>query len=249
MWIIPAIDILHGQCVRLRQGDYAATTTYHADPLAVAEDFFARGVRRLHVVDLDAAKSGAPVNSEVITRILSAAKSAGAAVQVGGGLRTPAAVEAVFAAGASFAILGTAAVKNPSFRQAMLRQYPDRMIIGMDCRDNRIAVSGWTQEDSLPVGEFISDLNAQPPAAVVFTDITRDGMLAGVNAPATAAVGAQLSCPVIASGGVHTVADIAALQTAGHVAGVIIGQAIYQKTIDLEAALAMSADANTGAAA
>ena len=239
MWIIPAIDILGGKCVRLRGGDYNAVSVYEDEPAAAAERFLRGGARRLHVVDLDAAKVGAPVNTAAVAAVLAVAAANGAEVEVGGGLRDRAAVAAVLEAGASYAILGTAAVRAVALRDSLIADYPGRIIVGADARDNTLAVNGWLEDSRERMDDFLAGLRQQPPAALIHTDICRDGMLVGVNVAAVSAIADAAPCPVIASGGVGGMADLHALAAAGNVAGVIIGQALYTGAIQLEEALAL----------
>lgn len=241
MHIIPAIDLLGGRCVRLRQGDYNAVSVYDDNPAAVARRFFDAGARRLHVVDLDAAKAGQPVNSAAIQSILAIARDYQAEVEVGGGLRTMAAVEAILAAGAAYAIIGTAAVKDPDFRDAAIKAYPQQIIIGVDVKDGMVAVSGWREDSAIKEADFLAALHDRPPAAIIYTDIRRDGMLNGSNVAATTAAAAAAPCPLIASGGIGTLADVQALRQCGNIAGVIVGQALYTGGVDLGDALALCA--------
>lgn len=239
MDIIPAIDILDGGCVRLRQGDYNAVSRYDSDPVLVAQRFLDAGAQRLHVVDLDAAKAGQRVNSDAIAAILQLAAGYGAAVEVGGGLRSREAVEEVLAAGAAYAVLGTAAVKDPDLRGALIADHPGQIIVGLDVRGGNVAVAGWHEDSRLSEAAFLSELHGAPPAAIIYTDISRDGMLTGCNVAATAAAAAAAPCPLIASGGIGRLADIEALQEAGNIAGVVVGQALYTGSIALGEALAL----------
>lgn len=227
--------------MRLRQGDYAAVSRYDTDPAAVARRFFSAGARRLHVVDLDAAKAGHPVNTAAVTAILAVAREYEAAVQVGGGLRDHAALNTLLDAGASYAILGTAAVKNAAFRREAIAAHPQRIIIGVDAKDGKVAVSGWQEEGGVADTAFLAELHDAPPAAVIYTDIARDGMLNGNNTAATAAAAAAAPCPLIASGGIGGLAHVEALKAAGGIAGVVIGKALYTGDLALDDALKLCA--------
>lgn len=238
MQLIPAIDLLAGVCVRLTGGDYNAVQVYDKDPAAVARRFFTAGATRLHVVDLDAAKAGVPVNIVSIEKILSVAAECGGEVEIGGGLRTAAAVRDILAVGAHYAIVGTAAVHDAEFRCCISRAHPGQIIVAVDVRAGSVAVSGWCKDSGIREEAFIAGLRDTPPAALIYTDISRDGKLTGVNAAATAAVAAQAPCPVIASGGVRDLDDLRALATYPNISGVVIGRAIYNGTLSLSEALA-----------
>ncbi|MCH9758169.1 MAG: 1-(5-phosphoribosyl)-5-((5-phosphoribosylamino)methylideneamino)imidazole-4-carboxamide isomerase [Proteobacteria bacterium] len=237
MDIIPAIDLLNGCCVRLRQGDYNAVSSYDDDPAAVARRFFVAGTRRLHVVDLDAARSGQPVNHAAIREILAVADEYQATVEVGGGLRTAQAVADILAAGAAYAIIGTAAVKDAALRRTLIADYPGQIIVGVDVKAGYVAVAGWCEDGRIGEADFLAELHDTPPAAIIYTDISRDGMLTGNNVAATTAAAAAAPCPLIASGGIGKLDDVRALITAGNIAGVVIGQAIYTGNLDLSEAL------------
>lgn len=233
MQAIPAIDILNGSCVRLAAGEYDAVTVYDENPLAVAQRFFAAGFKRLHIVDLDAAKTGQPTNHPIIKRILSLAAQHDVAVDIGGGIRSPDTIEAMLAAGAKYVVLGTVAVKDPLFRQQMIEQFPDKIIVGVDCRDNIVATDGWQQTGGLTDTDFINSVNQCPPALIIYTDISKDGMLSGVNVEQTATIARLAKCPVIASGGIASLADFTALSQHSNIQGAIIGKAIYNGNVDL----------------
>ena len=237
MRVIPAIDILDGRCVRLQEGDYGRVTVYRDSPVEMAAVFFDMGVVDLHVVDLDAAKAGRPVNGEIVEGILSLAGRFGAGVQVGGGLRCAESVGWVLGAGARCAILGTSAVRDADFRGRMIDEYPGRVVVGMDCREGWLAVEGWRVEERVSGEDFLRTLGERPPAAVVYTDVSRDGTLSGVNVEATGRMASLAPCPVIASGGVRGVEDVRALRDCGNVAGVVVGRAVYTGDLDLMAVL------------
>lgn len=239
--LIPAIDLLGGRCVRLAQGEYDAVTVYGDDPAIVAARFAAAGIRRLHVVDLDGAKAGRPVNGDAIQRVLATARPV--PVQLGGGLRTLAAVEESLARGLDRVILGTIALRDPVLVRESARRFPGRVAVGIDAREGRVAVEGWTETSELAAEDLARRFEDAGVAAIIYTDIARDGMLAGPNLEATAALAAHVRIPVIVSGGVGSLDDVrrAAALAAHGVAGVIIGRALYTGAVDLGAALEIAA--------
>jgi phosphoribosylformimino-5-aminoimidazole carboxamide ribotide isomerase len=231
--LIPAIDLLGGRCVRLSQGRYDAATVYDDDPAAVARRFASFGIRRLHVVDLDGAKAGRPVNGDGIRAAVSAAGRV--PVQLGGGLRTIAAVEEALAWGVSRVVLGTIALREPALVRDAAKRFPDRVAVGIDARDGRVAVEGWTETSELDARDLARRFEDAGVAAIVYTDIARDGMLTGPNLESTAALAGSVRIPVIASGGVGSEDDLrrtAALAKRG-VAGVIVGRALYTGAVEL----------------
>jgi phosphoribosylformimino-5-aminoimidazole carboxamide ribotide isomerase len=238
--LIPAIDLLEGRCVRLSQGRYDAATIYSEDPAAVAARFASHPIRRLHVVDLDGARSGHPGNREVIRAILTALSGArGVSVQLGGGLRSLAAVEDAFTLGVDRVVLGTAALREPDLVRACAHRYPGRVVVGIDARDGRVSVEGWTESSEAPALELARAFEDAGVAAIVYTDIARDGMLVGPNLEATAALAEAVEVPVLASGGVSSLEDlrrVAELKKRG-VAGVIVGRALYTGALELGRAL------------
>ncbi len=236
--LIPAIDVLGGRCVRLTQGRYDAATEYDADPAAVAARFAKHPLRRLHVVDLDGAKRGEPVNTAAVRGILAAARSI--PVELGGGIRTLTAIETWLGLGVERAILGTAALRDPALVREAAKRFPGRIGVGIDARDGRVAVSGWletSETDAVTLARRFEDAGV---AAIIHTDIARDGTGAGPNLAATAALAAETSIPVIASGGVGSLADVRAACASG-VAGLIIGRALYTGGVDLARALEIAA--------
>jgi len=235
--VIPAIDLLGGRCVRLSQGRYDQATVYAADPAAVAQRFAKQPLRRLHVVDLDGARCGAPRNHEAVKAIL--AEMAGVPVELGGGIRDLAAVEEWLALGVERAILGTAALRDPNLVREAARRFPGRIGVGIDARDGQVAVEGWlatSETSALDLARRVADAGV---AAIIHTDIARDGMGTGPNFAATAALAAEVRIPVIASGGVGSEQDIrraCSLAEQG-IAGVIVGRALYTGAVDLGRAL------------
>jgi phosphoribosylformimino-5-aminoimidazole carboxamide ribotide isomerase len=234
--ILPAIDLRGGQCVRLRQGDYARETVFGDDPAFMARRWVDQGAAYLHLVDLDGARQGAPVNGDSVRRIVAAA---GVPCQLGGGLRTEEHIREVLGWGVQRVILGTRALLDPAWCEAMCRAFPGQVALGIDARAGRVALQGWQQTSDRSALELARQVAAWPLAAIIYTDITRDGMLQGPNVEATAEVVAAVGVPVIASGGVTTMDDVAALARRG-VAGCVIGRALYEGRLDLAAAIAMA---------
>lgn len=237
MQAIPAIDILGGKCVRLRRGAYDSADCFGDDPAEMARRFCKLGARRLHIIDLDAAKSGGDENAATIAAALAAAAEFGAKVQVGGGLRKMEDIQRVLNAGASFAILGTAAIRDAAFREEAFACFPGQTILAADARDGQIAVAGWREEAQMRTDELMRAIQNRPPAAVIFTDIGRDGMMGGANAAATAEAARLSPCPLIASGGVRGEEDFCELQKHPNIAGAVVGRAAYENPKMLETLL------------
>jgi phosphoribosylformimino-5-aminoimidazole carboxamide ribotide isomerase len=236
MILFPAIDLKDGRCVRLIQGDMAQATVFNDDPAAQARAFETAGFEWLHCVDLNGAFEGRSANAPAIRAILAAIKIP---VQLGGGIRDSAAIESWLAEGITRVILGTAAVRNPALVKEAARNFPRRIAVGIDARDGFVAVEGWAETSTLSATDLAKRFEDAGVAAIVFTDIARDGMLQGVNVAATAALARAVSIPVIASGGVGGVQDIEALvQSGAPIQGVVIGRALYDGRIDPAAALA-----------
>lgn len=237
MMLYPAIDLKGGQCVRLLRGEMSQATVFSDDPAGQAQRFVAAGCRYLHVVDLDGAFAGKPMNRAAVEAIV---RVAGVPVQLGGGIRDRATIEGWFERGVRRVILGTAALADPGLVKSACRAFPGRVVIGIDARGGRVAVEGWakaTERQALDLALEFEDAGA---AAIVYTDIERDGALQGVNVAATAALARALSTEVIASGGVASLDDLRALKAheADGVSGVICGRALYDGRLDLAAALA-----------
>ncbi len=237
MQIIPAIDLRGGRVVRLIQGDPAQETRYSDDPAAVAMEWERRGALRLHLVDLDGALEGSPANRHAVGDILRAVRIP---VQVGGGLRGLEAERTLLDLGAGIAILGTAAVRDAAFLGAACEIFPGRLAVGLDARAGRLAVSGWADETTIEVTQFARRVEGLPLAALIYTDIRRDGMLAGPDLDGLEALAGCTTTPVIASGGIASLEHIRALRALEPrgVTGAIIGKALYDGRLSLEAALA-----------
>ncbi|WP_439546705.1 1-(5-phosphoribosyl)-5-[(5-phosphoribosylamino)methylideneamino]imidazole-4-carboxamide isomerase [Sandarakinorhabdus sp.] len=235
MIIFPAIDLKGGQCVRLAEGDMARATVYADDPAAQAAVFRSAGATHLHVVDLDGAFAGDSRNADGVKAALSG--FAGGQVQVGGGIRTAAHVEGWLAAGVWRVVMGTAALDNPDLVRSLAAAHPGRIVVAVDARDGMVATRGWADVSTLPVADLARQFEDAGVAAVLFTDVGRDGMLKGVNIEATTALAATTSLPVIASGGVASIADINALVGKPGIEGVITGRALYDGRLDLAEAI------------
>jgi phosphoribosylformimino-5-aminoimidazole carboxamide ribotide isomerase len=234
MIILPAIDIRGGRCVRLRQGDYCQETVFDEDPAAVAARFQAAGAQWLHVVDLDGAREGELRNLDSILAIVD---DADIPVEVGGGIRSAEAAATYLDAGVARIVVGTRAVSDPEWLRELAAEYAGKVALGIDARGGSVAVEGWRRQADRPAADLVESVRDMPLAAIIYTDIVRDGMMSGPNVEATAAVVKASPFPVIASGGVTTVEDIRRLKDAG-AAGAIIGRALYEGTLTLEAALA-----------
>ena len=236
MILIPAIDLKQGQCVRLRQGNMEDSTVFSDDPVAMAGKWVSQGCRRLHLVDLDGAFEGKPVNADVIEDIT--ASYPNLPIQIGGGIRTVETVEAYLAAGVSYVIIGTQAVKNPEFVTELCSEFPGNVIVGIDAKNGMVAVQGWAEDSDQSAEHLAQRFEDQGVAAIVYTDINRDGMMQGVNVEATRKLAESVDIPVIASGGVTDIEDIKRLNEvkASGIEGTIIGRALYERTISLEEA-------------
>jgi phosphoribosylformimino-5-aminoimidazole carboxamide ribotide isomerase len=235
--LIPAIDLLDGACVRLAQGRYDAATVYAPDPATVAARFVAHPIRRLHVVDLDGAKAGRPVNDAAVRSIVE--QVGDVPVQLGGGIRTLSDVEALLAAGIDRVVFGTVALREPQLVREAAPRFPGRIAVGVDARDGRVAVEGWLEESEVSAVEVARRFEDAGVAAIVYTDIARDGMLTGPNFEATAALADAVEIPVILSGGVSSLDDLvrAAAYADRGVAGAIVGRALYTGDVEIGTAL------------
>lgn len=238
MIIFPAIDLKDGVCVRLEQGDMARATVFNRDPASQAHTFEAQGFKYLHLVDLDGAFAGKPMNSGAVDRIL---ETVSVPVQLGGGIRDMATVEGWLEKGVTRVIIGTAAVRDPAFVKEAARRFPARVAVGLDARDGNVAVEGWAETSKLSALEIAQRFEDAGVAAIIYTDIARDGLLKGLNFDATVALADAVSIPVIASGGLASLADIRALlqPAAAKLGGAIAGRALYDGRLDPAAALAL----------
>jgi len=243
--LFPAIDLKNGQCVRLEQGDMARATVFNLDPAAQASSFAAQGFEYLHVVDLDGAFAGKPVNAQAVEAML---KVITMPVQLGGGIRDLRTVEAWLAKGIARVIIGTAAVRDPAFVKQAAKKFPGRVAVGLDARDGKVAVEGWAETSQVTALEIAQRFEDAGVAAIIFTDIARDGLLKGLNLDATIALADQIAIPVIASGGFASIDDVKALLAphAAKLAGAIAGRALYDGRIDPAAALALIRSARAG---
>jgi phosphoribosylformimino-5-aminoimidazole carboxamide ribotide isomerase len=234
MLILPAIDLLGGKAVRLKQGDMDDFTVYYDNPLDAAKMFADMGVKRLHIVDLDGARKGEATNCNLIEKIVA---QAGMEIEVGGGIRNMERLEAYFNIGVKYGILGTVVVKDPKFVMEAMKKYPRRIILGVDSKEGYVATEGWYEKSELTAVELINSYEGYVAESVIYTDIMRDGMLSGINLEATISLAENINYPVIASGGLKGIEDIKALQGKKNILGAITGKAFYEGKIDLEEAL------------
>jgi phosphoribosylformimino-5-aminoimidazole carboxamide ribotide isomerase len=234
--LFPAIDLKNGEAVRLQQGDMARATVFNADPAEQAHIFATQGFEYLHIVDLDGAFAGKPMNAAAVERILARVQMP---VQLGGGIRDQATIEGWLAKGVTRVIIGTAAVRDPDLVKVAARKFPDRVAVGLDARDGNVAVQGWAERSELSALEIAKRFEDAGVAAIIYTDIARDGMLKGLNIEATIALADAVSIPVIASGGLASLDDIEALlqPRAKKLAGAIAGRALYDGRLDAAVAL------------
>jgi len=244
--LFPAIDLKNGHCVRLEQGDMARATVFNLDPAAQAKSFAAQGFEYLHVVDLDGAFAGKPVNAHAVEAML---KAINMPVQLGGGIRDLKTVEAWLDKGITRVIIGTAAVRDPELVKNAATKFPGRVAVGLDARDGKVAVEGWAETSQVTALEIAKRFEDAGVAAIIFTDIARDGLLKGLNLEATIALADAISIPVIASGGLASIEDIKAMLTprANKLAGAIAGRALYDGRLDPAAALALIRNARAAA--
>ena len=241
MILFPAIDLKDGACVRLVRGDMARATVFSTDPAAQAGRFAELGFDWLHVVDLNGAFAGRPVNEAAIDSILAANRLK---LQLGGGIRDRAMIESWLARGVERVVLGTAALRDPALVREAAGRHPGRIAVAIDARDGRVAVAGWAEQTEIDAAELARAFETSGVAAIVYTDIARDGVLAGLNVEATAALARSLTTPVIASGGLASLDDLSRLKrvAADGVIGVIAGRALYDGRLDAKAALALLAE-------
>ena len=246
MILFPAIDLKNGQCVRLEQGDMARATVFNLDPAAQARSFVAQGFEYLHVVDLDGAFAGKPMNAHAVEAML---KVITIPLQLGGGIRDLKTVEAWLGKGVTRVIIGTAAVRDPDLVKRAAKTFPGRIAVGLDARDGKVAVEGWAETSQVTALEIAQRFEDAGVSAIIFTDIARDGLLKGLNLDATVALADRVSIPVIASGGLASIEDVKALlQPRAHrLAGAIAGRALYDGRLDASAALALIRSARAAA--
>jgi phosphoribosylformimino-5-aminoimidazole carboxamide ribotide isomerase len=244
--LFPAIDLKNGQCVRLEQGDMARATVFNLDPTAQARSFAAQGFEYLHVVDLDGAFAGKPMNAHAVEAML---KAVTMPLQLGGGIRDLDTIEAWLAKGVARVIIGTAAVRDPDLVKGAAKKFPERVAVGLDARDGKVAVEGWAETSQVTALEMAQRFEDAGVAAIIFTDIARDGLLKGLNLDATIELAERISIPVIASGGFASIEDVRALLAprAKKLAGAIAGRALYDGRLDASAALALIRNARVPA--
>lgn len=234
MQIYPAIDLRGGQCVRLRQGDYAQETVFGSDPAAMARHWVAEGATYLHLVDLDGAKAGQPVNGPSIRAIV---ESAGVPCQLGGGLRSEEHLEQAFGWGVARVIIGTRALKDPLWFEQICHRFPESIVLGIDARNGQVATEGWLDVSHVSALDLARRFQELPLAGIVYTDISKDGMMQGPNVRGLAEMAAAARLPIIASGGVTTLQDVKQLAQLG-LAGCIVGRALYERTLRLPEVIA-----------
>ena len=236
MIIYPAIDIQGGRCVRLKKGDFSEVTEFNPDVLDQAKIFEQAGFEWLHVVDLDGAKKGRPINLEMITKIIS---ETNLKVQVGGGIRGMNSIDKLINAGAQRVILGTVAIKNFDLVKEACEKYPGKIAVGLDARGNKVAIRGWQEETDIYIFDLIEKLENVGVSAIIYTDIERDGLLAGVDEQGTKEIAKSIAIPIIASGGVSTIEDLRSLKESEStgISGVIVGRAFYESKISFADAL------------
>jgi len=236
MLLIPAIDLKEGKCVRLRQGRMEDNTIFSDDQVAVAGRWVAAGARRIHLVDLDGAFAGKPKNADVIHAIVEAYPDI--PIQIGGGIRDEETIQAYLNVGVEYVIIGTKAVNEPHFVRDMALEYPRHIIVGLDAKDGKVAIDGWSKLSKHDVIDLAQQFEEDGVEAIIYTDISRDGMMSGVNIEATAKLARAIRIPVIASGGITNMDDIRALGAVAHegIMGAITGRAIYEGTLDFEEA-------------
>jgi len=238
MEVWPAIDIRGGNCVRLRQGDYAQETVFGENPAEMAKYWVSQGAKRLHLVDLDGAKDGKPTNFDCTAQLV---KAVDIPCELGGGIRDEQTIRSLLDIGLARLVIGTLALKQPEWFREMCGKYPGKLVLGIDAKNGFVATDGWLETSSTPAVTLAQQFEASPLAAIVYTDIATDGMMQGPNLPEMKAMQQQVAVPVVASGGVTTLTDVKNLAEAG-LAGCIIGRALYEKTILLPEAIVAAGD-------
>ena len=240
MEVWPAIDLRGGKCVRLKQGDYGRETVFGDDPAAMARHWVEQGARRLHLVDLDGARDGTPTNLASVRAIL---RAVDVPCELGGGVRSEESIRDLLERGLARLVVGTLALRQPEWFRQMCRQFPGRLVLGIDARQGRVATDGWLATSDVAATELAGQFAAEPLAAIVYTDIATDGMMTGPNVEAMARMQEAVPVPVVASGGVSSAEDVARLAEAG-MAGCIIGRALYEGTLSLPAAMAAAGESD-----
>ena len=235
MILIPAIDLKDGQCVRLRQGRMDDDTVFSDNPVEMAGRWYDAGARRLHLVDLNGAFEGKPVNGEIIQEITRTYPDL--PVEIGGGIRSIETVEAYLDAGIAYVIIGTKSVEDPDFVTQLCKQFPGNIIVGLDALDGKVAIKGWAEVSDIDLFDLSKRFENDGVDAIIYTDISRDGMMQGANVENTAALAQAINIPVIASGGIHDIKDVEAICKVAHhgISGAITGRAIYEGTLDFAA--------------
>ena len=242
MQIWPAIDLRGGMCVRLRQGDYQQETVFAQEPADVARQFAEQGAQHLHIVELEGAREGDPANLPSVQDILATVDEFNIECELGGGIRDEQSIRELLDFGLARLVVGTSALTDPEWFRGMCRQYPCRLVLGIDARDGRAATDGWLKTSEVSAIDLARQFSSEPLAAIIYTDIATDGMMSGPNVEAMAQMQAAVDIPVIASGGVTTADDVARLAAAG-LAGCIIGRALYEGTLTLAEALRVAGEA------
>ncbi len=236
MIIIPAIDIQNGNCVRLKQGDFSQETIFHHNPLAMAEKWVDQGAERLHIVDLDGARLGSPINIEIISNICR--KLSTIPIQIGGGIRDIETARQYLDAGAKFIIIGTKAVKDPDFVINLCRIFPNKIIVGIDAKNGEVAIDGWKSNSKKNALKLSKQYENYGVSEIIYTDIEKDGMMGGLNIDATIELAKNVNIPIIASGGIKDIEDIHKIKKHPNsgISGVIIGRALYENKININEA-------------
>lgn len=234
MYVIPAIDLIDGKCVRLIKGEYNSQITYEKDPVEQTNQFASAGAKWLHIIDLDGARLGKPINTATIARII---ELGGLKIEVGGGIRQEQSIKQLFDIGAQRVIIGTKAISDFEWFAAMTEKYSGKIALGLDARGSKLATEGWTKEGSQTVLEFAIKAAKLPLAAIIYTDITKDGMMTGPNLDRTKQIADAVDVPVIASGGVNSIENIKKLMQLENIEAVIIGRALYEGTLRLTDAI------------
>lgn len=236
MYLLPAIDLKEGKCVRLKQGDMAQTTVFNDDPAAQAQEFVTQGAEWIHIVDLDGAFAGKPVNATAVENIL---KKVSVNIELGGGIRTIETIKMWIDKGVTRVILGTIALRDPDFVKKACRKFPDKIAVGIDAKDGFVAVEGWAEKSEMTALDLARCFESVGVSAIIYTDVSRDGVLQGPNLPATVQLASSISTPVIVSGGISSLKDIEACkrEEKNNIIGVIAGRAVYENRFSVRQAV------------